>query len=109
MEGNFRCQAQADGSWLDVTPDEIKRFIAMLIYFGLVRIGNVDRYWSVKTLYHGLWARAIMSRSRFRALMALLHVVDPATENPNDKLRKVQSFIDFFKFRCLSLYQPRQI
>ena len=81
----------------------------MLIYFGLVRIGNVDRYWSVKTLYHGLWARAIMSRSRFRALMALLHVVDPATENPNDKLRKVQSFIDFFKFRCLSLYQPRQI
>ena len=40
--------------------------------------------------------------------MALIHVVDPATENPNDKLCNVESFIDFFKSRCLSLYQPRQ-
>ena len=54
MEGNFR-SAQAHGSWLDITPDEIKRLIAMLIYFGLARIGNVDKYWSLKTLYHGLW------------------------------------------------------
>ncbi len=42
------------------------------------------------------------------ALMALLHVVDPATEDTSDKLRKVESFIAYFKFRCLSLYQPRQ-
>ena len=107
-EGNFQSYAQPDGSWLDVTPDEIKRLIAMLIYFGLVKIGNVDRYWSVKTLYHGLWARAIMSRIRFRALMALLHVVDPATEETGDKLLKIGSFIGYFKSRCLSLYQPRQ-
>ena len=43
-EGDFRSCAQPDGSWLDVTPDEIKRLIAMLIYFRLVKIGNVDRY-----------------------------------------------------------------
>lgn len=108
MEGSFRSYAQADGSWQDITPDEIKRLIAMLIYFGLVKVGNVDNYWSVKTLYHGLWARAIMPRTRFRALMALLHVVDPAAETPGDKLCKVESFIDYFKSRCLSLYQPRQ-
>ena len=40
--------------------------------------------------------------------MAILHVVDPATEAPGDKLRKVESLIDYFKSRCLSLYQPRQ-
>ena len=109
MEGSFQTYAQADGSWQEVTPDEIKRLIALLIYFGLVKVGNVDRYWSVKTLYHGLWARAILpSRTRYRALMAMLHVVDPATETPGDKLHKVESFIDYFKSRCLSLYQPRQ-
>ena len=83
--------------------------IALLIYFGLVKVsGHTDKYWSVKTLYYGLWARSIMSRTRYKALMALLHVVDPATEDPADKLCKVESFVDYFKSRCLPLYQPRQ-
>ena len=53
MEGTHRTYAQPDGSWKEVTSDEIKRLIAFLIYFGLVRVGtSVDRYWSIKSLYH---------------------------------------------------------
>ena len=101
--------AKTDGSWQDVTPDEIKKLIALLIYFGLVKVvGNVEKYWSKKSLYNGLWARAIMSRDRFKALMALLHVVDPATEVQGDKLRKVEFFVNYFKTRCKELYQPKQ-
>ena len=107
--GTHQSYASSDGNWQDATADEIKRLIAILIYFGLVKVvGDVDKYWSKKTLYHGLWARAILSRKRFKALMALLHVVDPATENKADKLHKVESFITYFKSRCLALYQPRQ-
>ena len=40
--------------------------------------------------------------------MALLHVVDPGSEDKGDKLRKVESFVTCFKSRCLALYQPRQ-
>ena len=40
--------------------------------------------------------------------MAMLHVVDAATEVPGDKLRKVESFVDYFKTRCRELYQPKQ-
>jgi hypothetical protein len=98
----------SDGSWEETTPAEIYRLIALLIYFGLVKIGtHVDRYWSTKTLYHGLYARVILPRLRFRALMALLHVVDPATETAGDKLRKVESFVAYFKDKCLTLYQPK--
>ena len=79
FQGSHGYYAQPDGSWQDVTADEIKPLIALLIYFGLVKVvGDVDKYWSVKSLYHGLWAPAIISRTRFKALMALLHVVDPA-------------------------------
>lgn len=79
MEGSYRSYAQPGGSWKEVTSDEIKRLIALLIYFGLVKVGtSVDRYWSTKSLYHGLWARVIMGRDRYKALMAVLHVVDPA-------------------------------
>ena len=34
--------------------------------------------------------------------------VDPVEEDISHKLRKVESFIDYFKSRCLALYQPRQ-
>ena len=43
----------------------------------------------------------------------MLHVVDPTEETedvnePNYKLRKVQSFIEYIKGKCKSLYQPCQ-
>ena len=79
--GSHQSYTKPDGSWQDTTADEIKRLIALLIYFGLVKVvGDVDKYWSIKTLDRGLCARAIMSRTRFKALVALLHVVDPATD-----------------------------
>ena len=95
--------------WQETTPDEILKLIALLIYFGLVKfVGDADKYWSTASLYHGLWARSILSRKQFRALMALLYVVDPCDEPAGNKLRKVQGFVDFMKERCKLLYQPRQ-
>ena len=108
ITGTNQSYTKSDGSWQYTTPDEINRLIALLIYMGIVKVSHTEKYWSIKSLYSGLWASAIMSRSRFKALMALLHVVDPGAENPGDKLRKVDSFIDYFKSRCLALYQPRQ-
>jgi hypothetical protein len=49
---------------------------------------EIENYWSVKTIYHGLWAREIISRFRYKALMAFLNVVDPVTEDPNNKLHQ---------------------
>ena len=106
---SLQCNALPDGSWEQTTPDEIRRLIALPIYFGLIKVGfTVNRYWRIKSLYHGLWARGIMSLDRYNALMAMLHVVAPAAQTPGDKLRKVDTLINYFKSRYLSLYQPRQ-
>ena len=108
-EGGFKSYTRSDGSWEPTTSDEIHRLTALLIFFGLVKVvGDVDKYWSTVTLYHGLWARKIMPRLRFLGLMAFLHVVDPMNEPAGDKLRKVESFIQYFKTRCQILHQPRQ-
>ena len=106
--GTHQSYTKQDGSWEETTPDEIKKLITILIYFGLVRVGSLDKYWTTKTLYHGLWARSILSRDRYKALMALLHVVDPWTEDPRSKLRKVESFVNDFKSKCSDFYQPTQ-
>lgn len=102
IEGSYSSYTKADGSWKDVavTPDEINRLIALLVYLGLVKVGtNVDKYWSTKSLFSGLWARSTMSRLRLKAIMALLHVVDPTTQIPGDKLHEVDSFFNYFKSR----------
>jgi hypothetical protein len=58
--------ADSGGAWVEMTVDELYMMIALIIYFGLVNVSTVQRCWSVKTLYHGLWARSIMPRLRFR-------------------------------------------
>ena len=64
--GTHTTYTTPDGSWEPTTPAEIRRLIAILIYFGLVSVSNsVGKYWSTKTLYHGLWAHAILSRDRY--------------------------------------------
>ena len=108
-EGGYTTYTNSDGTWDKTTINELYRLVAILVYFGLVNIdNNIEKYWSTKTLYHGLWARKILSRTRFKALMAFLHVVAPDQETPGDKLRKVEQFVSSFKERCHLLYQPRQ-
>ena len=100
---NKRCYTGSDGSWRDTAPDEILRLIGLLIYFGFVDVkGSANWYWSTTALFHGLWTRSFMSRMRFRALMALLHVVDPLNEPASNKLLKVVGFVDFLKGRFKS-------
>ena len=107
--GYTKCYVNKDGSWNETNAAEIEGYIALLIYFGLVKVsGDVAKYWSTKSIYHGLWARKILSRNRYQALSAFLHVVDPANATPGYKLRKVEEFLAAFKERCKVLYQPMQ-
>ena len=108
MIGRKPYYGDKNGAWLETNPEEINRLIALIVYMGLVNVSTFHRYWSTKTLYHGLWARAMMSRDRFKALMATLHIVDPGAETAGDKLRKVSDFVEQIKSKCKLLYQPRQ-
>ena len=44
------------GAWKETDSKEIKAFIALLLYQGLVCANRIDRYWEKRNLYHGLWA-----------------------------------------------------
>ena len=47
--------ADQQGAWKEVTPNEMKRLLALIIHFGLVKVNQFPDYWSTKSLYHGLW------------------------------------------------------
>lgn len=55
--GGFKSYTHSDGSWEEATSNDIHRLIALLIYFGLVKVvGDVSKYWSTASLFHSLWA-----------------------------------------------------
>lgn len=89
--------ASKEGCWTETTLPEMKRFIALLVYQGIVKVRGYEQYWSTKPLYHGLWARSTMSQKRFKALLAFLHVVDPLTEKDGNKLKKCGCSFHIFK------------
>ena len=62
----------------------------------------------MKILYHGLWARKYLSRLLFKAILGILHIVDPHSEDDTDRLRKLGPFLQNFKLQCQTFYQPLQ-
>ena len=97
--------ADQQGTWKEVTPNESKRLLALIICFGLLKVNHFHDNWSTKSLYHGLWTRNMLTHC-FKAIMATLHIVDFSKESKEDKLKKVQHFIDHMFQRCKKLYQP---
>ena len=83
--------------------------MALLLYFGRVRVSDNEKYWSRQSLFHGLWAREIIScNRRYPALSRYVHVVDHNSEDPDDKLHKVRQMYDALRLRCEELFQPER-
>lgn len=84
------------------------KFIGLLIYMDVTKISRISNYWSTESLQCGLWACVFMSRDRFLAILAMLHVVDPDTEAEGDCLQELRYLLDHMKATCQDLYQPPQ-
>lgn len=102
--------ARPDGSWEEVTPSELLKFIGLVIYMGIVKVPRLKLYWNVGTLYSGLLARRIMPRRRFIALLALLHIAD--LDDPNQqskgKLRYMWWLLEHINQVSAQLFQPNR-
>ncbi|XP_070385975.1 piggyBac transposable element-derived protein 4-like [Dermacentor albipictus] len=100
--------SEKDGSWKEVTPAEMMRFIALLLYMGVLELPRLHMYWSTAKLFSGLLPPNIMPRRRFTALLAMLHISDPDTSNgaAAQKLDKVSWLLEHMNDCSASLFQP---
>ena len=48
----------------------------------------------------------MLTHDCFKAIMAMLHIVDFSKESKEEKPKKVQHFIEHVCQRCKELYQP---
>uniref|UniRef100_A0A673I8T7 PiggyBac transposable element-derived protein domain-containing protein n=1 Tax=Sinocyclocheilus rhinocerous TaxID=307959 RepID=A0A673I8T7_9TELE len=106
-------------TWADVYPEEMKKYIGLLLYMGVMDLPKVRDFWRKKTLFHVPFPfpATVMSRDRFLAISCNLHISGPMEDAENDKkrgteeydcLHRVQPVLDIMRNRCMSVYHPRQ-
>ncbi|KAH8026429.1 hypothetical protein HPB51_020413 [Rhipicephalus microplus] len=100
--------ARPNGSGEEVTPDEMMKFIGLIIYMGIVKVPRLKLYWNKGELYSDLLSRRIMPRRRFIVLLAMLHVadLDDASQLSRGKLRFVWWLMEHVNQVSANLFQP---
>lgn len=78
-------------TWKDVTLQEIKAFIGVIIQMGLVQLSDIKDYWSTHITLSLPFFRSVFSRDRFLQIFWMLHVGE--TPSPT-KRSKIQPFLD---------------
>lgn len=102
--------SERDGSWKEVTEEEMLKFIGLLVYMGIVQVPRLHCYWSTRKLFSGLLPPSVMPRKRFKALLAFLSVSDPemTTVASHGKLHRVSSLLQHINDSSAQFFQPRR-
>ena len=99
--------------WKPVTLSEVYKFFAIVIHMCLVKKPSIPDYWSTSPILHTTFAARIMSRDRFKSIMAMLHINNNKTYNshgqPNhDPLHKVRPYFDYLVQRFRDSLTPSE-
>jgi len=95
---------------INVTENELKRYIGICIYASVLHVPKVRDYWSIELGFSQIYK--CMSRTRFEAIRSCLHFNDnskllPVTDINYDRLHKLRPLIDYLnnKFKSVPYRQ----
>ena len=95
-----------------VLKQDIRDWIACVYLMGLVDLPARRDYWSEDSVFRQQVVASTMSRNRFEAIRAHLHVVNNNAIDDDarqaDKLWKVRPLLDMVEERSQTLYTPRR-
>lgn len=93
------------GQWNDTTVHEIKKFLGLIIYFGLVQYPSYRLYWSKDRKFANSFVRQTMTRNRFSLLLRFVHFSDESLY-PGDRLKKVAGLINLLNTKFSEVKTP---
>ncbi|GBN73012.1 PiggyBac transposable element-derived protein 4, partial [Araneus ventricosus] len=98
--------------WKDITSEELKRFISLLILQGIVQKPTEKWFWSKRPILCTPVFGNVMNEKRYSLIMKFLHFQssnDSEDESPsNNKLKKIGKFHSMLMQRFQSTYIPKQ-
>lgn len=94
--------------WKNTTPHEMRRFIGMLLYMGVVRLPVISYYWRLDRLYNLPLFRSLMSRNRFQLLLRYFHFSKDDEQNKQNRLHKINPVLERFNLFMSDIYYPER-
>ncbi|KAK8788203.1 hypothetical protein V5799_022020 [Amblyomma americanum] len=90
----------------EVTTEEMRCFIGVLVLSGYTRLPGKKCYWDSGTDMRNTMVYNAMRRNRFIQIMRFLHCADNASLTLSDKLTKLRPLMTLLKARFLKHFQP---
>jgi len=80
---------------LSTTSNEIKDFLSIQLWMGIVKMPSYTDYWAVKSRYAPI--ADIMSLKKYQKIMRSLHLTNNEEINNLDRFFKVRSYIEVIR------------
>lgn len=90
----------------EVTPEEIRCFLGVLILSGYNSLRGKKCYWDSGSDMRNEVKYSAMRRDRFIQIMLFVHCAENANLNKDDKVAKLRPLMDLPKKRCISISKP---
>ncbi|XP_050950241.1 piggyBac transposable element-derived protein 4 isoform X2 [Labeo rohita] len=110
-------QEGAKKPWEDITAKDLKSFLALVIYMGLLKCFKLTDYWRKSHIYNLPYPSQIMSSRKFLTISKALHLSDPKVDAENDKkkgtpeydrLCKIKPLYQDIRDACRASFHPFQ-
>lgn len=105
---NIREQSRLK-SWKPTDKKEMRRFLGIIGYMGLVRMPSIRDYWSTDRFFANDTVSSTMPRNRFELVLSTWHFADNEVSPENDRLYKLQPLVDLLVRRFQEVYTPGEV
>lgn len=95
-------------NWVPTSKSEIKHFLALVAWMGIVKAPTLADYWSTDPLFNFSFPRSVFSRNRFEILLRTVHFADNNQAMAGDKLAKIKPLLDKLLKNYKDLYTPEE-
>ncbi|KAB0790392.1 hypothetical protein PPYR_15240, partial [Photinus pyralis] len=93
-------------AWQPTNKDEIKKFLGILGYMGIVKLPTLRHYWCKRRLFGVSVVAEVMSRNRFELLLTVWHFSDNQTCPEGDRGYKIEPLINSLVKKFQNVYTP---
>lgn len=92
----------------NITVDELRVFIGIMLISGYNVVSDRDDYWSTKSDMHNTMISSAMSRNRFKQICRFIHFSKESDCDPHDKMWKLRPLMKRLNQNCLINFHPEQ-
>lgn len=95
--------------WTPTNREEIRKFLILTVWMGLVPIGNLKDYWATQSIiYKFEYPQSIMSRNRYQVLLSVIHFNNNSEMERGNRLAKIRPLKNILQAKFQSLYTPSE-